>query len=310
MEEYRFVRINEALYDKLGLLMEAAFGIKRNREFFARKMDTSYTGVKHLGFIALDANGNAAAFYGVYPQWVEYQGKRYLAAQSGDTMTHPLHGGKGLFTKLAQLTYELAKNEGIQFVFGFPNKNSYPGFIKKLNWIDGGKMVNHTMKVAALPIAGLAKKVSWLLPFYMAYQKLILAFYAKGKAFSSSVKEENAGSVERDSSYIRYKMFNDTFILNISDTNVWLKVDGALLIGDIDWIQNNNVEKLLQRLKMLAFLLGCNQVVFPVSPGCKWDNKLRGKLEATEGIYVGYLDLQSGLPLAKFKYVLADFDTF
>jgi hypothetical protein len=310
MDEYRFVRINEALYDKLGLLMEAAFGVKRSREFFARKMDTSYTGVKHLGFIALDEAGNAAAFYGVYPQWVEYQGKRYLAAQSGDTMTHPQHGGKGLFTKLAQLTYELAKNEGIQFVFGFPNKNSYPGFVRKLNWTDGGKMVNHTMKVTALPIAGLVKKIGWLLPFYMAYQKLVLAFYPKGQPFASSVKAENVGIVERDSSYIRYKMFNDTVIVNISNTNVWLKVDGALLIGDIDWGQNNNVEKLLQRLKMLAFLLGCNKVIFPVSPGCKWDDQLQGKLEVTDGIYAGYLDLQSGLPLERFKYVLADFDTF
>lgn len=40
----------------------------------------------------------------------------------------------GLFVKLAQETYEVARRLGVDFVFGFPNALSTPGFRKRLNW--------------------------------------------------------------------------------------------------------------------------------------------------------------------------------
>lgn len=40
----------------------------------------------------------------------------------------------GLFTMLAKTTYDMAISKEIDFVFGFPNKQSTPGFRKRLNW--------------------------------------------------------------------------------------------------------------------------------------------------------------------------------
>ena len=59
---------------------------------------------------------------------------RVLAAQSIDTMTHPRSQGKGVFTKLANACYGIAKERGIQLLYGFPNPSSYPGFVRKLGW--------------------------------------------------------------------------------------------------------------------------------------------------------------------------------
>lgn len=46
------------------------------------------------------------------------------------TVTHPEHRGKGLFKRLAQTTYEYAKENGYEFVIGVANANSFPGYMK------------------------------------------------------------------------------------------------------------------------------------------------------------------------------------
>lgn len=46
------------------------------------------------------------------------------------TVTHPNHRGKGLFKKLAQTTYDYAKEKGFEFVLGVANANSFPGYMK------------------------------------------------------------------------------------------------------------------------------------------------------------------------------------
>lgn len=61
-------------------------------------------------------------------------GRRVIAGQSCDTMVRTDQRGKNLFSKLALANYEAASNKGVQAVFGFPNRNSYPGFMKYLDW--------------------------------------------------------------------------------------------------------------------------------------------------------------------------------
>lgn len=62
-------------------------------------------------------------------------GREIVAGQSCDTMVRSDHRGKNWFTKLATTNYETAKEDGSRCVFGFPNRNSYPGFMKHLSWI-------------------------------------------------------------------------------------------------------------------------------------------------------------------------------
>lgn len=311
MEEYRFERLEEKHYADIVAIMKAAFGSAFGVNFFKKKQQTDYLGKKHLGFIAYSNTNEPASFYGVYPYRMEYDGKTYLAAQSGDTMTDPKHAGKGLFTSLARLTYNLAREEGIQFIFGFPNKNSYPGFIRKLNWKHPENMILYSVKVKTLPIAALTRRFPIFDSLYRPFTKLIISLYKSDAEFvPNSVISKEFGGVYRDSLFSNYKSFNNNHIIALSDRNAWVKVDGALLVGDIEIKQINNAETVLADLKRIAFWLGCSKVVFPVTKGIVWDDVFRNKMKSEDGIAVGYLDLQSGLSLEKFKYVLADHDTF
>jgi len=58
-----------------------------------------------------------------------------IGALSLNTLTHKDFRGKKIFITLAEYTYQKAFSDSqINFVIGFPNENSFPGFLKKLNF--------------------------------------------------------------------------------------------------------------------------------------------------------------------------------
>ena len=109
MSDYRFERVSKNNVKDLLIIYKDAFDKELNIVEFKKKQNTKEFGDSYVGFIAYDQNNTPSAFYGVYPCKIEYNGKLFLAAQSGDTMTHSKHRGKGLFTKLALETYNYCK---------------------------------------------------------------------------------------------------------------------------------------------------------------------------------------------------------
>jgi len=57
-------------------------------------------------------------------------------SQRGGTMTHPDYRRLGIFEALGKKTHQEAGEKGIPLVYAFPNKYSYQGSVKKLNWFD------------------------------------------------------------------------------------------------------------------------------------------------------------------------------
>ena len=86
-----------------------------------------------IGFDAI-ADNHVVAHYAVIPFPAIINGKECLACWSLNTATHPNYQGRGLFVRLADLTYDLAKKLGCVAVIGIANKNSTPGFVNKLNF--------------------------------------------------------------------------------------------------------------------------------------------------------------------------------
>lgn len=75
-----------------------------------------------------------AAHYVTMPITMVLFGKETKGLISLNTATHPDHRGKGLFTILAEKTFEYAKENGFDFVTGVANANSTHGFLKKLGF--------------------------------------------------------------------------------------------------------------------------------------------------------------------------------
>lgn len=74
------------------------------------------------------------AHYACIPIEMNIAGRVVKGIHSMATVTHPDYRGRGLFRSLAQQTYEIAQQEGYEFVSGVANANSFPGFIKYLGF--------------------------------------------------------------------------------------------------------------------------------------------------------------------------------
>lgn len=167
-----------------------------------------------IGYLAMD-NSNPAAFYGVFRHDITF----IRACQSADTMTDPDYRGEGLFTKLARMTYLEAQKQGIQLIFGFPNENSYPGFIK-LGWQFNGYLNQYHKRAFPLPVAELLCK-SWIfrylyrlkLPTGFKYKvnghlysdkpaRWLAFIYLCGKAVHTKHEQEKAGKVSTPVGYL------------------------------------------------------------------------------------------------------------
>ena len=83
----------------------------------------------HLLHIARDKE-RVIASDGLIPVPLCIAGKRYLAAWSVKTMTHPDYQRQGIFRAMTEYSLARARELGIQLVLGFANSNSYPGYAK------------------------------------------------------------------------------------------------------------------------------------------------------------------------------------
>lgn len=79
-------------------------------------------------------NQKLLGHYAVLPTLLNYRGKSFVAYRSMTTMVHPDGRGKGLFTEMAKRVYSTLKADNASLVYGFPNANSAPGFIRNLGW--------------------------------------------------------------------------------------------------------------------------------------------------------------------------------
>lgn len=308
---YSIYRISKNHINDLISISESAFNLSPPEDYYINKNLTDDFGPSYLGFIAFDSQSEAAAFYGVYSCQMILDGKVYSAVQSGDTMTHKNHTGKGLFIKLASLTYELCSKLNISFVFGFPNYNSYPGFVKKLNWTCPGNLKEYRVKVFTLPLLKLAKKVPLLGLPYKLYLTFVNYFFSfRNYVMKSSVICNGVGGVHRTTEFMNYKFkCGKSFVLAMKSGKVWLKADGYLILGDAE-PSENKFNDLVNELKRYAFIIGADEVIFQTVEGTHLDSLFSQYYTSKEALPYGYLQLNSSVDPSCFKYVMADLDTF
>lgn len=311
MIDYNFERISENNLFHLIELYKNAFGLNVSLDFLQKKYKTNDFGAAYIGFLAITKDNQPAAYYGVFPIVSEYKGKKIICAQSGDTMTHSNHRGNGLFVILAKKTYELAKQENIKFIYGFPNKNSYPGFINKLSWKHETDLNLYSIKVKTIPLAKVIKKIVFLQSFYDFYIKLISLFYKSGvNGFKNSLSIDSIGCIVHDDTFFNYKKYFKSKFLKLNQKNIWFKIDGRLWIGDIENSNQDDFNKIIKSIKTLAFFIGTDEIHFHTHPNTNYDRFMsnHGKLKYTNPI--GYLNLESEIDISQIKFQSGDFDTF
>ena len=293
-------------------LYENAFGKKITLSSLRQKLNTSFAGISHVGYTAYDQDGNAAAFYGVFPCLAQYNDQTYLVAQSGNTMTHAAHQGKGLFTILAKKTYEYCRDKGIHLVFGFPNNNSYPGFVRKLDWIHFDNIEAYTIRVKTISFYRMNKWFKMSEERFYKRGHALLSNCKIGKPFPSSCKQEGVPVIDHSDDFFKYKTYETNYLLEVAGINCWVKFNtNFLVIGDIQMASELKWNRVISELKKIAANMFIPHLRFQGStntPLANYFQKKGQKLEVTHAI--GGINFSNIIPLEKMKFTAADNDTF
>jgi GNAT superfamily N-acetyltransferase len=115
-------------------LFERVFGRERSAAHWHWKFEGSPAMGPQIALAVDKHSGRIVAHYAVVPLRLNYMGRPILAAQTVDTMVHPDAQGKGLFETTARALYAELGQRGVKLTYGVPNANSYPGFMRKLDW--------------------------------------------------------------------------------------------------------------------------------------------------------------------------------
>lgn len=312
MEGYRLERLTASNLGDLAVIYASAFGKETSVDYLRKKFDTSAFGHGHVGFLAYAEGGEPAGFYGVFPCMVSYNDRSYLCAQSGHTMTHRDHQGKGLFTALAQRTYDLCRELGIHLVFGFPNRNSYPGFVRKLHWEHVNDLRAYVVRVRTLPWVRLKSMLKLPPSIHRVWCDTVLGLCAKGGPFPNSVLEHGIAGVDRSPEFFAYKAYEPSLIIRLHGIDVWVKVnDDFLLIGDLARCDAKTFAKVIGSLRRLAFLMGLHHLRYHCTEGAYYQaffTEIGREMETTYP--VGGINFTDVMPLTALHFTMADNDGF
>lgn len=167
-------------------------------------------------------NGMLAGQYVVQPAKIRVFGKDQKCVISLNTLTREAYRGQKIFVKLAERTYERAAREGFSLVYGAPNQNSYPGFMKKLSFQDihhfplyarplnlnhmiKERMKNHVLAALATPFQLLfpneAKDTDGIVELTEGNVNLMNSFWDR-------IKDKYPIMGIRNAEYIRYRYMN------------------------------------------------------------------------------------------------------
>lgn len=308
--EFTYKRLEENNLVDLQTVFKNVFKKSLTITYIKEKYDNTLYDGKYLGYLAYNENQEPIGFHGATFYQVEYQGQTITVAQGGDSMTDPRYQGRGLFTKLGEITQELAEKEGLAFIYGFPNQNSYPGYVKKLNWQFTEHMICFQIPVSSIPFEGLCRKLG-LNTFYQKWVKHTLKnLLSADRLLASTVINEEYGGVKRDERFYTYKRYSSNYILSIDGCKVWVKINGAILVGDIEDKSVETKDQVLETLKKLAKKLGVQKIIFQASPNTHIDQYLSKLYKGESTFPVGFYDIQSPIPFQKLKFTYGDLDTF
>lgn len=120
-------------YEGISSLFDSSFGKPLDRELWTWAYQNNPFGEPIVSIAVCD--GKVVGHYAVIAMDLENENSKLKGYLSMTTMVDVEYRKLGLFKTLAEMVYERIENlKDPAVVFGFPNDNSTPGFIKKLGW--------------------------------------------------------------------------------------------------------------------------------------------------------------------------------
>lgn len=307
--QYEFRRFEEKHLPDLRYLFREVLGIRKTLDELREKYNTEYLGVDYIGYLAF-IDGKPVAFFGVLPEQFTYQNKHVLSAQAVDSMVQKVHRKKGLFTKLAAMTFDLAEINGIQFVWAFANQNSEPASLKKQTFLLGNRMYGFRWNAAEKKHWKWLRKLKLDTLIDLRVKKVFQPFVIN-QPIKGSLNEFAGPKTFRDDNLFARKRENGSFFIELQNAKFWIKCRNGIQIGDMEATSANDLSSGLQKLIEIARTNKLGTVIFQSTKGsmaAEVAEQLADETFLSWGLL--YRPLNTSIPLEDIKATLADIDTF
>ncbi|MFC7096450.1 GNAT family N-acetyltransferase [Halobaculum marinum] len=125
--DYTFRRFEPG--DERGFLdlFETTWGERRGEDWFRWRFEENPY-LDHVPMFVADHDGDVVGVRPYFAFRMRVAGGTELALLTVDTMVHPDHRGRGLFTTMTEQSLEFYADRDVSFVFNQPNGASRPGF--------------------------------------------------------------------------------------------------------------------------------------------------------------------------------------
>ncbi|MFT4524337.1 MAG: hypothetical protein ACI85F_000478 [Bacteroidia bacterium] len=305
---YRTERLDDSNLKDVQFLYKKIFGKRISLENLTKKYDTSYTGIKHVTFLAYDGT-KPIAFYGALPQLMNHKGETILAVHTCDSLTLPDYQRKGLHKMLALKAYDLMKEQGVRFVYAFHSENTFHS-CKKLDWELGITIRGFTIKTAGLPfVKALRKFRPFIGPLNRYNRNVLLPFQIPVETFENS--NSNSGLYHvYDQAFFSYKCFTNNLVIKIENVKFWLNITSRVSVGDVVFESETDLLKGIKKLKKLTSQIGLNEILFQTTPGSKIEHALSKHFTGFESWKVGFYCFDDEIDVRQLKSNFGDLDTF
>lgn len=94
-----------------------------------------FPGLAHVMVSSSGNEENLVSTFTVTPKPMWAWGKEAIWAEVGDTVTAPEFQRRGLFSRLHNSITASALEDGVETMYGLPNPNSFPAYVKKFKWL-------------------------------------------------------------------------------------------------------------------------------------------------------------------------------
>lgn len=131
-------------------LYAECFGARIDRDFVSRKTGRSMPNRLSNGFIFTikdRRSGELAAALSYFPRHFARNDQKLLCVEAGDAMVSHNYRGRSLFQKLITASLEEIKQDGILFIYGFPNSAASP------TWRKTDVLFVHRVRQAIFPLS-------------------------------------------------------------------------------------------------------------------------------------------------------------
>lgn len=305
-KSYRTERLSDSNLADVKYLYETVFRQHISLEHLRQKYDTSYLGVKHLTYLAYDGE-KPIAFYGSVPQKMNHNGSSFLAVHTCDSLTLPEYQRQGLHKMLALKAYDLMKKYGVKFVYAYHSENTFYS-CKKLDWELAFTMKGFSIKTNRFPFGKAVRKIRPLKSQFEDYALRVLKPY---RIATSSFSNSNHGLCqEYNSDFFDYKSFTTNTIVELNNTNFWLKISNRVCVGDVNFKSESDLLDGIKALKGITNKLGLNEILFQTTPGTEIERVLSKHYPSFESWKVGYYLFDKDVHIEEFKGNYGDLDTF